>query len=213
MNNNILKIIEAIEKDAKNVNLQQLINQSETDIETEIDLLIANRDKALAVVQVLFPKGIPVNSTFYKKLTQISRLFGFKSKAYPLIGLIWVESYKLLPQQDAQKLLMLLTSDKHVNFFMVIPSLPFFLSEVELTSDFAATWFDALFKKTANNLAGGGVFKGIENYAYHFPGLGLRVFEKYIAKEFSQSNLQIPAIILGALRAAANDRILSKGNY
>lgn len=210
MDINILKIAEAIAKGTKEPEIQQIVKQSESEIKKEIDFLIANRDKALDVVKILFPAGIPINPAFYKKLKQINQFFGFQSLAYPLTGLIWVESYKLLPTHDAENLLMLLASDENVNFFMIIPSLPFFLSQTELTPDFAATWFHSLSKKVANDLAGGGVFQGIENYAYSFPDSGLRTFQKYIAQGIDQSNLHISAIILGALRASADAGFFQK---
>jgi hypothetical protein len=111
------------------------------------------------------------------------------------------ESSKLLHLNDLQKLLNLLLEDKQFNFFGIIQALPYFLHEVELPTEFASSWFCSVREKVAADLAGGGFFIAVENYAYQHPASGLKIVEKYILEGLDEGKLYLSAILLGSLRA------------
>lgn len=206
----ILQIIESIAKGLNNEEIQHLVRQSQSRLETEIAFLLENRDKLAEILNILFPKGIPVSSEFYNKLSDVQYYLEFKSIAMTLVGFLWIEAYKLLPAPDAQALLQLLIEDKNIDIWSHINSLPILLSEVELPSDFASNWFFSVGEKIKSDLAGGDSYRAVENYSFNFPKSGLDVLEKYLSEGLDVLKLHLSAIILGSLRASSEKGLIQK---
>ncbi|MDE0085444.1 MAG: hypothetical protein OXU23_07010, partial [Candidatus Poribacteria bacterium] len=93
-----------------------------------------------------------------------------------------------------------------------VSALPTFLAYVEVPAVFASDWFLRLGDAVRGDLAGGGFFKGIENYAFNFPSAGLTVFEQYMNDGLNDNDtrLHLAAIILGALRVKSAEEKTSK---
>lgn len=199
--NYISEIAEAIAKGQSEKELRNITRSSEFEIQKEVDFLFENRKEAIKILKIVFPSDIPISSEFYSKIIDFQSYLGFKPVSHTLTGLLLAESSKLLEQSELQELLNLLLEDKQFNFFGIIQALPYFLREVELPSEFASSWFLLVREKVAADLAGGGFFQGIENYAYKYPNSGLKVLEKYIAEGLDEAKLHLSAIILGSLRA------------
>src|SRR4030042_3535706 len=199
--NYIFKIAESIAKGKPEEDLKSIARMSESEIQKEVDFLFDNRDKVVDILKILFSSKVPISSEFYDKLTAFHSYLGFKPISHKLSGLLFAEAFKLLDKDNLQDLLNCLIHDKRVNFFAVVQALPFFLSEMELSAEFASSWFLLVREKVAEDLAGGGFFQGIENYAYKYPNSGLKVLEKYIAEGLDEAKLHLSAIILGSLRA------------
>lgn len=205
----LFEIAETIAQGLRNKEHQKNIHQNYSEIEKEINYLFENRSKAIEMLHIVFPDGKYLNPEFYKKLSDIQYYLKFKPKAYLLTGFLWVEAYKLLPQPSATELLRLLIDyNGSINISSVIHSLPAFLSEIELSPDFASSWFYSFVKKVGRDFASNGVYQAVENYAFNFPTSGLKVFEKYISQELDENRLHLSAIILGSLRASSEtDRV------
>ncbi|MCF6154464.1 MAG: hypothetical protein E3K36_04260 [Candidatus Brocadia sp.] len=204
----LFEIAEIIAQGPRDKELMINIDQTYSEVEKEINFLFEDRSKAIEMLHIVFPDGKYLNSEFYKKLSDIQHYLKFKPKAYLLTGFLWVEAYKLLPQPSAKELLRLLIDNKSINIFSVIHSLPVFLSEIELSPDFASYWFYSFVKKVGRGFASNGVYQAVENYAFNFSVSGLKVFEKYISDELDENRLHLSAIILGSLRAASEtDRV------
>jgi hypothetical protein len=207
----ILKATKLASNDVKDKEFKDKINKiPESKIEKEIDYLLNNRDKAIEILKLLFPENIPINSTFYEKLSRIRYYLGFNPLASKLSCLLLIETYKLLDNQDAQKLLQLLVENNNINFFLVIRTLPIFLSEVEVSPDFACRWLLSMGKKIGDDLAGGDFFKAVGEYAFNFPQSGLKVFEYYASEALDNLSLSLSAIILGELRSSIEKELIPK---
>lgn len=207
----ILQIIELVAHDVKDKEFKNKINEiPESEIEKEIDYLLNNRDKTIEILRLLFSENIPINFNFYEKLSRIGYYLGFKPLANKLSCLLLIETYKLLDKQDAQKLLQLSVENKNINFFLVIRTLPIFLSEVEVSPDFASSWLLSMGEKVGDDLAGGDFFKAVGEYAFNFPQSGLKVFEHYASEELDNLRLSLSAIILGELRSSIEKELIPK---
>lgn len=199
--NFIFKVAEAIAKGKSEVDLRSIARVSESEIHKEVNFLFDNRDKAVEILRILFSSKVPTNSEFYDKLGAFQSYLGFKPISHKLTGLLFAEACRFLDKDNLQDLLNYLVRDKQVNFFAVVQTLPFFLSEMELSVEFASLWFLSVREKIAADLAGGGFFQGVENYAYTYPVSAVRVLEKYISEGLDEAKLHLSAIILGSLRA------------
>lgn len=206
----ITQVAELVSRGIKDKEIRNTVSNNHTRIEKEIDYLLNNRDKTIEILRLLFPENIPINSNFYEKLSRIGYYLGFKPLANKLSCLLLIETYKLLNKQDAQKLLQLSVENKNINFFLVIRTLPIFLSEVELSPDFASSWLLSMGEKVGDDLAGGDFFKAVGEYAFNFPQSGLKVFEHYASEELDNLRLSLSAIILGELRSSIEKELIPK---
>ncbi|MFQ5963732.1 MAG: hypothetical protein ACE5KZ_05555 [Candidatus Scalinduaceae bacterium] len=206
----ITQVTELVSCGVKDKEIRSVISNSQTKIEKEINYLLKNRGKIIEILKLLFSENIPISSNFYRKLSDIEYYLGFKPIANKLTGHLWIEAYKLLPKRNALELLQLLVEDESIDIFPRIRSLPIFLSEVEISSDFASSWFFSMAEKIGADLAGGNFFKAVNEYAFNFPQSGLKVFEQYVSEGLDNLRLNLSAIILGALRASSEKRLIQK---
>ncbi len=206
----ILQIIESITRGVNEEEIRHLVHESKITVKNEVVSLFENRNKLVEILNILFPKGIPVSSEFYNKLSDIQYYLEFKPIAITLAGSLWIEAYKLLQTPDAQALLQLLVNNKNIDIWSHIHSLPILLSEVELPSDFASNWFFSVGEKIKSDLAGGDFYKAVENYSFNFPKSGLGVLEKYLSEGLNDLKLYLSAIILGSIRASPEKSLIQK---
>lgn len=206
----IFQIAELIARGTKDEEIKNILTTSQTEIQNEIGFLSKDRGKVFELLNILFPEKISANLDFYHKLSMIQYYLGFKPITTSLKGLLWIEAYKHLPKQDAELLLQLLITDKQVDIWLIIHSLPIFLSEIELSPDYASNWFFSIAKKIGADLAGGDFYKAVENYSSNFPRSGLSIFEKYLSEGLDDIRLHLSSILLGAIRASSEKGLIQK---
>ena len=205
----LLQIALAIAQGKRGEEIEKMVQNGQLKIEKEITMLSNNDiDK---ILDVIFPKGIPTDSSFYKSLARVKYYTGFKPVSQKLIEYLWIRAYNCLSQNKKINLLQSLVDEQQEGFWPAIHSLPKFVSSVKIAPQFAAIWFVQLAERVKGDLAGGYVFKAVKEYAYHFPSFGLKVFERYISEGLSEPRLNLAANLLGALRSSAFRGQISKG--
>jgi hypothetical protein len=95
----------------------------------------------------------------------------------------------------------------------MISVLPSFCAKIKLPSDFAANWFYELAERVKNDLAGGGVYEGIENYALAFPSNALEVFNNYERKLEDETIMRLASLILGCVRCHRKNIVQKIDSY
>lgn len=204
--NNVFQIAELINKGKGS----EITKETQADIKLEIAQLLNSRDKISELLKVLFPNGIPIDSTYYKHLFDLLFQLGLNSETKRLIGFLLIETYKSLKTQEGEKLLQLIIDDNKVDFFNALLALPCFFEEVEISPDFASKWFSSYAGKIQGDLAGGEFYEAVKNYAYNFPGSGLKIVEKYCSEKLDELKLHLAALIFGEVRSASGAGRISK---
>jgi hypothetical protein len=197
----IFRVATAIAGGLRDRDLQRVIRTSQVEREAEINAIVANPSELRKILSVLFPHGIPLNDDFYSKLAELQLYIGYGESSKNLIAHLWIEAYEGLTKPDGDRLLNSLLEQGPSGFWIVIESLPIFLSKLNIGSGFATSWFVALAKKVSGNLAGGGFFRAVEVHALAFPESGLQIFENYVRGQVDDSTLHLGAILLGSLRS------------
>ncbi|MFW9876708.1 MAG: hypothetical protein ACFFG0_26740 [Candidatus Thorarchaeota archaeon] len=201
--NNITKGKDAIKHNGKESELL-------TQVEKEIDFLFGNTEKVTQILKILFPENIPLTSEFYNKLSNFYNYLGFNSTTYKLIGVLWIEAYKLLEKSDKEKLLTVFVVEKDVEFWDILNSLSTFLGEIELSPDFASKWFYMIGEKIKGDGMRGIFYNSIDDYSFKFPQSALIILEQLIREEFDDIDLEISARILGSVRSSSEVRNIHK---
>lgn len=183
--------------------------QNRGDIKEELQLLLDNQVEIHCLTDQMFPEGIQVDGDFYSRFANAHYCLGREEVSHQILGRVLTDAYQRLSQQDGENLLELLPSDHHT-IFLVLPSLPAFLSHTVLRDEFVAAWFLTLAGKVSGDLAGGPFFEGVYEYAVHFPGEGLKVLETYKRDKFEGRRLDLAAIILGGIRICVDQGKIEK---
>jgi len=191
-----------IAKNEKNEQLKTQIETSKEIVKQEIQYVMAERAEIRGLLNDLFPQGIDQAKDFYEKLEDFHHYLGFDHECDLLIGIMWAESYTLLPPAKGLALLELFSKET-TDILFLLPSFPVLLSEIEIPVDFACGWFIDLDKKIGQDLAGGNFFSAIDNYAFSHPDSGLKMLGEFLSEEPDSRTLHLSAIILGAIRSAS----------
>lgn len=204
----LLQIANAIAQSKRDETFQSLTRDHGSEIEREItELTSEDIDK---ILDTIFPKGIPSNSNFYNLVEEVQYYAGFKPLSATLIARLWANAYNRMAPDNQAELLQSLLDESAGGFWTAIHSLPEFCSQIKLDPIFVAAWFFELANRVKGDLAGGDVFKAVGKYAFHYPELGLRVFEDYISEILDELKLSLAAILLGTVRARASQGHISK---
>ena len=199
---NILDMCHSISQAIDEDKIKENLSGQKGQVKKEIQYLENNKEQASELLNVLFSKNITVGNEFYETLSKIPPCLEFEDPSYQLIGILWSKAYQQIPSHSRESFLDLWTDKEVFRFFWdYIQALPSFLSNTEIPTVFAPSWFLRIGNAVSGDLAGGGFFRGVENYAFNFPFAGLAVFEHYIKEELDDMKLHIAAILLGALRA------------
>ena len=177
-----------------------LLNQKDQ-IKEEICYLEKNKEQVTELLKILFPQGITVDNVFYETLSKIPPCLEFEEPSDQLIGILWGEAYQQISSSSREIFLSVWIDKEASQFWDYVCALPTFLSNVEVPTVFASSWFLKIGNTVKGNLAGGDFFRGVENYAFNFPSAGLTVLDQYIKDGLDDMRLHLAAIILGAVRA------------
>jgi hypothetical protein len=195
----ILDVIKTITQRHRDEEISKLAHDHESEIKEEIEKLSkADTDK---VLNILFPTGTPSDDSFYDSLRDIYFYLGHSETSKLLVTKLWIRAFQTLEEETKRSLLNLLFRDNTHALWSVIDSIPGFCSSIKIDPKFASNWFLQLAEKVRNDLAGGGVFQAVIEYARHFPDAALQVFEEYVSQELQDLRLSLAALLLGALRS------------
>ena len=198
---NILAMCQSISQGIDEDDIKARLRSKKDEIKKEIQYLEANKERAAELLNILFAEKIKVSEEFYETLSKIPICLEFEESSYQLMGILWREAYQQVPFDSRESFLDLWMDKETFQFWNCISALPKFLAHVEVPALFASDWFLRIGNAVSGNLAGGSFFRGVENYAFNFPSIGLTVFEQYIKDGLNDTRLHLAAIILGALRA------------
>lgn len=198
---NILEMCRFISQEIDENKIKDHLSSQKDQIKKEIQYLKKNKERASELLDVLFPQNITVSDEFYEILSKIPPCLEFERSSNQLVGILWSKAYQHIPSHSRESFLDLWIDKKRFRFWNYIEALPTFLSNTEISAVFAPSWFLRIGNAVSGDLAGGGFFRGIENYAFNFPSVSLAIFEQYIKEELDDMKLHIAAILLGVLRA------------
>ncbi len=202
---NILEMCQSISQAIDEDKIRENLSSQKDQIKKEIQYLEKNKERASELLNILLPENIMVNNEFYETLSKIPPCLEFEKPSDQLIGILWSKAYQQIPPHSRGPFLDLWINKEVFRFWDYVEALPTFLSNTEISPVFAPGWFLRIGNAVSGDLAGGGFFRGIENYAFNFPFSGLAVFEYYIKEELDEMKLHIAAILLGTLRAKSKE--------
>ena len=197
---NILEMCQSISQAIDEDKIKENLSSQKDQIQKEIQYLEKNIERADELLDILFAKEIMVSNEFYEILSKISPCLKFDKLSDQLIGILWSKAYQQIPSHSRESFLYMWIDKKTFRFWNYVNALPTFLSNTKIPAGFAPDWFLKIGNAVSGDLAGGGFFRGVENYAFSFPFSGLEVFEYYIREELDDMQLHIAAILLGVLR-------------
>lgn len=170
-------------------------------LNADAEALCQDRAAARSALHDLLPdEDPPTAQLFYGRLEKLSVLLIHCPSRAELLGIFLSESYHLWPAAG-EPLLRGLNGNEHNAFFTVLPSLPTFLSENELSAELASAWFVETLDRLGNDLASGGFWDGLRTFARHFPERALEVTARLCRqREASENALSVAANLLGVCR-------------
>jgi hypothetical protein len=195
----ILVVMEAIAQRHRDGEVSKLAHDHESDVKEEIGKLSeADTDN---ILNILFQKGTPADDSFYDSLRDIYFYLGYSETSKLLVTKLWIKAFHTLKEERQGSLLNFLVRDNTHALWSVIDSIPGFCSSIKIEPKFASNWFLQLAEKVKNDLAGGGAFQAVIEYARHFPDAAIEVFEEYVSQELQDLRLSLGALLLGVLRS------------
>jgi hypothetical protein len=202
MDENSLRIL--AEGVAENLPMKELLARiDEKAMQAQADELIKNPTWVPVVLDGLFGKTIPIDRSFYERLSQFARPFGFGEPSMKLIATVWLGAMKGLTEQEKSSLLDCLLDTKNNNFWRMLGAFPFFLSEAHPTPLFLVPFLSRMGEKIGADLGGGPFFRAVESFGVQVPTEAHELLTLYIRQELPEVSVHIAAILLGSVRAAA----------
>lgn len=202
------QIAQTIGEGKKDKEIHKTCKDRKAEIETEISNL--SEQDVDEIICLLFPSRIPTTSSFYDTLQNYQNYTGYGTTFYNFVGRIWVQVFNKLTQVKQKNLLNSVFEDKGRSVWRVIFYLPEFCRQVEIDPQFAAGWFYRFGDKVKNDMASGGFFSGLTQYALNFPDSGMKVFEEYLSKDLDELKIHLAAILIGTIRSRASQKHFDK---
>ncbi len=179
----ILNIAEAVGQAIERNNIENNSLRKSILEKSETEYCLENSESYQALFNCLFPDGLIISTDFYLKLCEFNYLIGFEKNSNNLTANIWAFACKILSNEKAELLLKSLLKIKSHHFFTVLHMIPYFITEYELLPEFASTWFDLLSHQLGEDLAGGDLYIGIQNYCNKYPLSGDCICKLYSEKK------------------------------
>lgn len=163
--------------------------------------LAANSKAVDELCAQVFLEGIPTNGSFYDRLYRISDSIGFRDGASEVMGYIWAGALRKIGETEREALLRLLLECGHP-FFILLDAIPVVLTGCRLQPQFCVEFFFALRTRIGNDLAGGGLWRGIEKWVAAFPEDAFNGLCGVLERQLDDDSISIGAAILGNLRVS-----------
>jgi hypothetical protein len=147
-------------------------------------------------------------SEFYERVSKLQFYIGFGAASNPVVSRIWVHVYRGLESEETKaEFLNHVFGEQSRYFWNFIRALSGFCSKVDLSAPFAANWFYCLAERVKNDMAGGGVYDGVESYASSSPVSALEVFGIYEEELCDETRRSLASLILGTVRRIRKDQV------
>jgi len=147
-------------------------------------------------------------SSFYKRVSNLQLYMGFRAKSNSVTSRLWIHAYRKLDSDKAKESFLNEIFDDDTRYFWnFISSLSGFCSKIELPASFAAKWFHGLAERIKNDLAGSGVYEGIESYTLTFHSSALEIFNIYESQLSDETTRGLGGFILGLLRCKEREAV------
>ncbi len=143
---------------------------------------------------------------FYTRVSNLQFYIGFGDESAEVISRIWIHVYQCIESNEAKRdFLNQMLKDNARFFWHFIRSLSGFCSKIKLSAPFAADWFYGMAERVKNDLAGGGVYDGVESYATSFPESALEIYDIYEKQLSDITRRNLASLILGTVRCVRKD--------
>jgi hypothetical protein len=159
----------------------------------------------------LFPGGVPLDGSFYKRLYRVASVIGFSDSGAEFVGHIWSTAMLALDEPNRETLLRSLPAGHE--FFIVLSSFPFLLRTVRFEPSFLIDSFFEIRARIGNDLAQGAYWRGIEEWAAAFPTDAFQGLKVLLTRNLDNDGISIAAAILGSLRVAWEQDPASSSNH
>jgi hypothetical protein len=174
--------------------------EAEREIALEVDEVLADQQRAAALLSALFPGGTPTNVEFYQRLNDFHLRLGWNETANRLAGSMLALTITQVTKGDGEALLAALPQVTSPGFFQSLYYLATLLREQEFRPEFVAGWFAALVKRIGNDLASGGFWKSLEDFCVQHPANALDTL-RCLLPPSDEEQVSVAACILGTLRS------------
>ncbi len=168
-----------------------------------VNYLTAYPDQLSKLAAGVFTDGIPSGADFYKRLSDATSSLRYDDESRSIIGGIWVWALQKQTVEKQASLLSYLTKIDQHDFFWFLSAVPHVLPHVYLSPSFSIEFFSALNTRIGNDLAGGGLWRGIEKWVQGRPKDAAGGLRHLLCLTLDEATVTIGAAILGALRAGA----------
>ena len=155
---NILAMCQSISQGIDEDDIKASLSDKKEKIKKEIQYLEQNKERAVELLNILFPEEIKVSNEFYETLSKIPICLEFEESSYQLMGIFWSEAYQQIPVHSRESFLDLWIKEKEFQFWNYVSALPTFLAHVEVPAVFASNRFLRIGDAVSGNLAGGSFF-------------------------------------------------------
>ena len=195
------------ERVANNLPTKEPVSQvDKKTMEDKAEELARDADSRPLVLSALFGEAIPVDESFYDKLTKYGNAIGFGVPSNKLIAAIWLDALKELNDEQKSVFLNRLFDVENHNFWRMVGVFPYFLPEAHLPSKFLASYLPRMGEKIGTDLGGGPFFQAVESFSSHVPLEAHEVLNSfYASRELSEMSVHIASILLGGVRAASRN--------
>ncbi|MFA6596609.1 MAG: hypothetical protein WCS69_02730 [Ignavibacteriaceae bacterium] len=180
---------------------EELRSQEET-LKQEVEFVCQNKALLVELVKNLFLERKIIAREIFDVISEIEAHLNFRKYSNELAAKVFIEVLAGLQKNEVHKILSELETPDNIYFWSTLNTLPFVLSEYKLDGEFAANLFYKLADRVKGDLAGGDLYKAIDNFTFKFPKEAIKIIDIYFSKEYSDIYRVLSGIVLGSLRAA-----------
>ena len=170
----------------------------------EIKDISEDKLRALKLLNVLFPTGVPNSIDYFNKLIALQRRFGWNETSNQLAAALLSAAVEQSSVETGEALLHQIPKVSNPYFFQLLDVLPIFLPHQKFRPQFVAPWVLSLLRRIGNDLASGSFFSFIDLYCKYQAHNALEVLQVLLTAR-SEEEITIAARILGNLRSFALD--------
>jgi hypothetical protein len=164
-------------------------------------------DDAIAVQIIsstLFDKSGKIYANLFERLNRLEFIYGYSKKVHQLIGNILGYAFEKISEEEKNQQLNSLVSSNNDIFWTMIHAFQYFLPSLKINAKPLSEILLSISKRVEGDLAGGELYKAIEEYCCQHPSNGIYLLQEILKEPFSEAKLHISSILLGTLRVSRN---------
>lgn len=198
--NLIYEVAKAAAESVDRKEFKENTNYDEKEIKELVKVIIKNDEIILKLKNTIFPGEIKLNEDFYEKIEEFYSLCGFNDNDKILCAKICKLVFEEIGTKKTNQLLDILSESKDRFSWTFLHLSAYLFGIYKLDPDFASKWFWRIAEKVKNDLAGGDIYTGIENYALNFPDMAYKVLLNIKNDALDYTSITIASILLGTIR-------------